>query len=132
MTIRRLLSSTVLLACATLSISCGHTSAVVCPETETRHWEVAPEWLKQRVSAAEIEVVWRKEIDFKTIPEADKPELLALFRASYATFSSKVRAGDELRFFSTPQRDWNALGGRSGFVAIRDCRVVAVLVAKES
>jgi hypothetical protein len=132
MTIRRLLSAAVLLACAALSISCGHTTAVVCPETETRRWEVAPEWLQQRVTAAGIEAVWLKEIDFKTIPEADKPLLLALFHRNLASFSAKVTSGDQLWFFSTPPRDWNAHGGRSGFVAIRDCRVVAVLVAKES
>jgi len=132
MTTRRTLASAVLLVSVTLVISCGHTAAVVCPETETRHWEVAPEWLQQRVSAAEIEAIWRKEIGFETIPEADRPGLLALFRANHATFSSKLRAGDELWFFSTPQRDWNAHAGRSGFVAIRDCRVVAVLAARES
>ena len=128
----RALASAALLVSVTLVISCGHTAAVVCPETETRHWEVAPEWLQQRVSAAEIEVLWRKEIGFATIPEADKPVLLTLFHRNLASFSAKVGSGDELWFFSTPQRDWDAHGGRSGFVAIRDCRVVAVLVARES
>lgn len=67
MTTRRTLASAVLLVSVTLVISCGHTAAVVCPETETRHWEVAPEWLQQRVSAAEIEAIWRKEIDRKSV-----------------------------------------------------------------
>ncbi len=132
MIIQRSPASAVFLLCLALTISCAHTTAFRCPETATRHWEVAPEWLKRQVSAAEIEALWRKEIDFETIPEAAKPELLALFRAGYRTFSSKVRAGDELWFFSTPQSDWDALGGRSGFVAIRRCRVAAVFVVKES
>jgi len=132
MTIRRALVPVVLLACVALATSCAHTTPPVCPESETRHWEVAPEWLQGRVDPPGIEARWRSEVGFAAMREDDQRLLLSLFRRNLAAFSEKLHPGDEIRFFSTPARDWKAQGGRSGFVAIRDCRVVAVLVARES
>ena len=93
MTIRRALVPVVLLACVALATSCAHTTPPVCPESETRHWEVAPEWLQGRVDPPGIEARWRSEVGFAAMREDDQRLLLSLFRRNLAAFSEKLHPG---------------------------------------
>jgi peptidoglycan-associated lipoprotein len=83
-------------------------------------WPVMREWLTRRITVAEAERMY-------TVSEealGPKPVLFGFMLPRWLELKAKMRAGDELWLFRTPDEAWQMLCGREGIVLIRNGRSI--------
>lgn len=55
---------------------------------------------------------------------ADSPDDLSMVAAIDTWYNNNANQSDQLWFYTTPEKDWEQLGGENGFAIVRDGNVV--------
>lgn len=50
----------------------------------------------------------------------------------WTRLKGSMRPGDELRFYTSEDRDWEALAGEEGYVAVRNGEIVAQIITSRN
>ncbi len=88
-------------------------------------------WLIRRVTVEEAEAASLAEIDWLRAQGISVSKPRVPFRAQSAEWQALkdvMRDGDELWQFSSPEKTWERLMGRGGFVVLRDGEVIGKIV----
>ncbi len=78
------------------------------------------EWLIKKMTIEEAE----QENLVEDSRLGEKPVPFGFMLGSWLALKKKLREGDELWEFTSPQEDWDNLGGRKGVCVVRDGEVV--------
>jgi len=88
--------------------------------------EIPSSWLLKKVSVKEVE---EAESQFP-----DRPEIHGLpfgfCNLEWRRLLERMRDGDELWEFRSPQSSWENDHGRAGYVVVRDRRVIAHIITE--
>lgn len=105
-----------------------------------RH-ELKKEWLKEEIEfdkAADWYVKFCAH-DLTELNEKDSAlynkqmkKLTEGFNETWGNICQKIKDGDRVFYYSTPDMYWGSLAGQSGLVVIRGCEIVYVMVLSQS
>ncbi|WP_430816576.1 hypothetical protein [Carboxylicivirga sp. RSCT41] len=104
------------------------------------HCEMEISWIKNEIKKDSIQTWLRayiKESFFKDLElDGKNKELLERevewINQRWEKFKVHVEESDKVYYYSTPQNYWDALAGQDGFVILRECTILGVIVLTQS
>ena len=86
------------------------------------------EWCTKKLTIEEAEQ--RNLVEDSRL--GDRPVPFGFMYGSWVALKKKLREGDELWEFRSPQEDWDNLGGREGVCIVRDGEIADLIVTRMS
>jgi len=105
------------------------------------HHELKKEWLLEEIESDKVADWFVKFCESNLVELKDKDSVLynkqmkALYedyKETWENIEKKLKDGDKIFFYSTPDNYWYSLTGQNGLVIIRGCEIVYVMVLSQS
>lgn len=107
------------------------------------HSELKSAWLKEEVKKEQVHDWFRNYIkkglsdrDTSLISASERQRIesssLKWINEEWKVIENKITEEDKIYYYSTPDEYWHALAGQDGLVIIRNCRIMYVLILRQS